>query len=153
MLCMFKHAHNVKEMHANECVADDMETIIVNVNEEETIEVDSKVEDIVTVDYNNEEIVVDIHEENIVVTNTSDELLVKASLQLGNVNKDIFKCSICDFASARKNDLKDHKTTIHKWCFICFSSYMNQDHLKKHFKRAHSKKIGCLELILGEAPR
>ena len=150
MLCMFKHAHNVKEMHANECVTvvDDMETIIVNVNEEETIEVDANVEDILTVNYNNEEIIVDIHEENIVVINTSDELLVKdidslatASLQHVNVNIDIFKCSICDFASARKSDLKDHKTTIHNWCFICFSSYTNQEYLKKHFKRAHSKKM------------
>ena len=121
-------------MHASECVtvADDMETIIVNVNEEETIEVDAKVEVIVTVDYNNEEIVVDIYEENIVDTKTSDELLVTASLQLVNMNKDIFKCSICDFASARKNDLKDHKTRIHNWCFICFSSYTNQYHLKKN---------------------
>ena len=131
---MFKHAHNVDKMNDNECVivVNEIEAIIVDVNEEETIELGANVEDIFTVNCNNEEIVVDIHEENIVVTNTSDELLVKdidslatASLQHVNVNIDIFKCSICDFASARKSDLKDHKTTIHNWCFICFSSYTN----------------------------
>ena len=50
-----------------------------------------------------------------------------------------FKCRMCDFASARKTDLKNHKKTIHHWCFICFSSYTSQENLKDQFCNDHIK--------------
>ena len=66
---------------------------------------------------------------------------------------DIYKCKICDYATKRKGYFNDHKTTSHNWCFICYSSYTSQDDLKKHFKKSHSKALGCLEGKIGKAPR
>ena len=31
-----------------------------------------------------------------------------------------FKCEVCDFISARKTIIKDHKESTHNWWSICF---------------------------------
>ena len=113
-------------------------------------------EDIVTVD--TEIMVMDVHEEERVDQVENIDMKDKFDTALPNraevwYQDNMLKCNICDFASARKSEISDHKTTIHSWCYICFSSYTSQEHLMNHFRRAHSKKIGCLELILGAAPR
>jgi hypothetical protein len=51
-----------------------------------------------------------------------------------------FKCDKCDFASARKTFVNDHKVAIHNWCSVCYSNFSNQEKLKKHTKKQHSKK-------------
>jgi hypothetical protein len=49
-----------------------------------------------------------------------------------------FKCEICDFVSASINFIKEHKATTHNWCTLCFSSFKNQERLKKQIKDLHS---------------
>ena len=108
-------------------------------------------------------VVVDIHEDEIVTvesaketieTNVSEDIVINEPVEDTAIpSKDYpFKCRMCDFASARKTDLKNHKKTIHHWCFICFSSYTSQENLKNHFFNDHSKKQEDLELALGKAP-
>ena len=68
-------------------------------------------------------------------------------------SSNILRCKKCDYATKRKGYFNDHKTTSHNWCFICYSSYTSQDDLKKHFKKSHSKALGCLEGKIGKAHR
>ena len=83
--------------------------------------------------------------------------MLRSCIKTSQVNDDpnsiFFKCKMCDFASARKIDLRNHMKTSHYWCFICFSTFTSQDKLKDHFFKVHSKKEGDLELVLGKAPR
>ena len=51
-----------------------------------------------------------------------------------------FKCDKCDFASAGKASLDDHKVITHNWCSVCYSNFSNQENLKKHMKKRHGKK-------------
>ena len=98
-----------------------------------------------------QEVVADVHEDEIV---TVDSVIDTIETDVSeDIAKLAFKCRMCDFASARKTNLKNHKKTIHHWCFICFSSYSSQENLKNHFLNAHSNKQEDLELALGEAPR
>ena len=147
ILCMFKHAHD-PEVHEKEMLTVDnkIEKNVIHLDEEKTrtpeiTVIDVHVEDIVTVD--------DAMDTDMMENDDEQDTNI---LETEFLNEELVKCKICDFASARKSDLKDHKTTIHNWCFICFSSFNSRQHLKNHFKRAHSKTLGCLELILGEAP-
>ena len=52
----------------------------------------------------------------------------------------LFICEICDFASARKDTIENHKELIHNWCPQCCSSFEKKNKLKKHFKDVHSTK-------------
>ena len=58
--------------------------------------------------------------------------------QVNNSGK-MIKCEVCDFRSARKSDVMDHKTETHNWCHICFSSFVTQDRLKEHLRKKHNK--------------
>ena len=51
-----------------------------------------------------------------------------------------FKCEICDFVSARKTSIMEHKESMHNWCLLCFSSFKIKQKLKKHVKDLHSDK-------------
>ena len=53
---------------------------------------------------------------------------------------DMFKCEICDFASARQKIIEDHKELFHNWCPRCYSSFDSQRKLKSHVKNDHSDK-------------
>ena len=57
-----------------------------------------------------------------------------------NSKEELFKCDKCDFASARKDDINDHKESYHNWCSTCLSSFVFQESLKKHIKKEHSEK-------------
>ena len=57
-----------------------------------------------------------------------------------HVNETRFKCDKCDFSSERKTILNDHKVVNHNWCSVCYSNFSNQENLKKHIKKRHSKK-------------
>ena len=133
---MFKHEQPVTEVFEEEfadvvTVNEDTEIIVTDIHEEERVDQDE------TIDMKD--------------TNKFDAVLANRAEVCYQDN--LLQCNRCDFASARKREISDHKTTIHSWCYICFSSYTSQEHLMNHFRRAHSKKIGCLELILGAAPR
>ena len=61
-------------------------------------------------------------------------------------SREDFKCGMCDFASARKSDLIDHRISSHNWCNICFSSFVFQESLQNHIKKMHSDQGSCLVL-------
>ena len=61
--------------------------------------------------------------------------------QVENITSDeLFKCEICDFASARQKIIEDHKELFHNWCPRCYSSFDSQRKLKSHVKNDHSDK-------------
>ena len=61
--------------------------------------------------------------------------------QVDNYSSDeLFKCEICDFASARQKIIEDHKELFHNWCPRCYSSFDSQRKLKSHVKNDHSDK-------------
>ena len=139
-LCMFKHddviSSNAEKSQISE---ENVQTIVVDIHEDK----------IVTVDIENIETNVS---EEVVVSDIIEDSVTKYLNQTVS-NSMVFKCKVCDFASARKTDLKNHKKTIHHWCFICFSSYTCKENLKDHFTNAHSKNLEDLDLALGKAPR
>ena len=47
---------------------------------------------------------------------------------------DLFKCEMCDFASARQEIIENHKELLHNWCAVCFSCFDSQKKLKSHVK-------------------
>ena len=135
ILCMFKHESEIDINNEESKVSDNtVHEIIVDVHKEEMVTVDE------TFDLNERDV------EEFVICETIEEVVPVSKLLP-------FKCKMCDFASACKSDLKNHKKTIHNWCFICFSSFVSQDKLKDHFVKAHSEKEGDLDLALGKAPR
>ena len=141
LLCMFKHESVICLDAEDDNISDKtVQTIIVDVHEDEIVTVDSVIETNVS--------------EELDVIETIDNAISGREYSNPSVyNLLAFKCKMCDFASARKTELKNHKKTIHHWCFICFSSYTCQQNLKDHFLDAHSKNPEDLELALGEAPR
>ena len=52
-----------------------------------------------------------------------------------------FKCEACDFTAVSKDDVNKHKTVIHNWCDICFSSFVTQERLNLHLKKKHNKML------------
>ena len=36
---------------------------------------------------------------------------------------ELFRCEICDFASAMKNIIENHKELLHSWCKQCEASF------------------------------
>ena len=71
------------------------------------------VEDIVTVNEDTEIIVIDVHEEARV---EQHEFYTAIPNRAEAWYQDkMSKCNICDYASARKGEISDHKTTIHNW--------------------------------------
>ena len=98
----------------------------------------------------------DVHDEDIVVISNKiiekEVLVIEETIETvessekDNLNQAFlvsnflfFKCEMCDFASARKTELRNHKKQVHNWCFICFSSFVCQQNLKDHFYQVHSK--------------
>ena len=98
---------------------------VIDVSKEETIvQVDVHAEEIVTIDIVDETtqtIETNIDEfviSEIVEDSEQDNALSSKTFTVDNLKK--FKCKMCDFASESKSDLKNHKKTIHNWCFLCF---------------------------------
>ena len=145
ILCMFKHENVISVIKETNNISEvTVQQVVVDIHEDEIVTVDSVIE---TIETNvSEEVVVN----DIPVDSEPDNAISgkKYSFKLLP-----FKCRMCDFASARKTDLKNHKKTIHHWCFICFSSYTSEDNLKNHFTNNHSNNKEDLVLALGEAPR
>ena len=112
--------------------------------------------------------IADVHDEQIDTVDTVIEIIekdieeiiiIKETIETAKIcepivedNSLFFKCKQCDFASARKTNLRNHKKQIHNWCFICFSSFTSQDNLKDHFYQAHSENKADLDLVTGKAP-
>ena len=137
---MFKHVEVIDESKE--------ETIVhVDVHEEEIVTIDIVDETTQTSETNVDENIIS----EIVDDSEQDNALSSKPFPVDNLKK--FKCKMCDFASESKSDLKNHKKTIHNWCFLCFSSFMCQENLKDHFLKVHSKIEAELDLALGKAPR
>ena len=105
IMCMFKHEQPVTEVFEEEfadvvTVNEDTEIIVTDIHEEERVDQD---ETIVMKD-----------------TNKFDTVLPNRAEVCYQDN--LLQCNRCDFASVRKREISDHKTTIHSWCCICFSS-------------------------------
>ena len=148
--CMFKHKKK------DEPVENEFDKIFEEVDKTKHSKCDEKKEE-----SEKDVTVANIHEDEIVTvdsvidnieTNVSEDVVVYEIMEDTVTEYLAFKCKMCDFASARKADLKNHKKTIHHWCFICFSTYACQQNLKDHFSNAHSKNQEDLVLALGKAP-
>ena len=71
----------------------------------------------------------------------ANETFINLSQIDKNHSYHLFICEICDFASARKDTMENHKELIHNWCPQCFSSFEKKNKLKKHLKYyVHYKK-------------
>ena len=126
--CMFKH----------ECNA---ETNEINVNEEESVTGD----DI---------FVIDDQEEFIGQDNETSERTFLNPSQDDEISCDeMINCEMCDFVSARKTDMMNHKNSSHNLCHICSSKFIFQESLKNHMKKMHNYKEGLSGPQSGEAPR
>ena len=55
-------------------------------------------------------------------------------------NESIFKCLHCDFKTATKRDIVEHKRESHNWCSFCFSTFNSQEILEEHVNTNHSTK-------------
>ena len=137
--------------------ADTPRTIVVDIHEEEIVTVES-VDEIIQISVENVEKTVSSKETIETVEESEpvkqDDAVSSRKSQLYAESSSIFfKCKMCDFAAARKTNLRNHKKTSHNWCFICFSTFTSQDDLKDHFYKVHSKNEEDLELALGKAPR
>ena len=53
---------------------------------------------------------------------------------------EVFRCEICDFASAMTEIIDNHKELIHNWCIQCDTSFSSQKKLKTHIKNLHGDK-------------
>ena len=42
-------------------------------------------------------------------------------------NENVFKCLQCDFETATKGDIVEHKRESHNWCSFCFSTLSSQE--------------------------
>ena len=129
LLCMFKHEIETAE----EKIENDVN--IIEILETEIIEEESEtaVEEIKIVNVDEQDDV----ELNDEISNCT---FINPSQADQNLNDLKFKCDKCDFASARKAFVNDHKVAIHNWCSVCYSNFSNQEKLKKHTKKQHSKK-------------
>ena len=133
-LCMFRHESVADE--ANDDSDQTSKIIIADVHDEQIETVDTVIE---IIEKDIEEII--IIEETIETAKICEPIVEDNSL--------FFKCKQCDFASARKSNLRNHKKQIHNWCFICFSSFTSQHNLKD---QAHSENKADLDLVTGKAP-
>ena len=131
LFCMFRHEIEIAEEQVNisEMIGIDVVNII-EIVETETIEGDS------------EEKIVNIDEPDDVELNNevSNCTFVNPSQTDQHVNEARFKCDKCDFSLERQTILNDHKVVNHNWCSVCYSNFSNQENLKKHIKKRHSKK-------------
>ena len=109
-------------------------------------------------------IIVDVHDDGIETIESVNDILERNITEIVIIEETIettdkaepieevllvFKCKLCDFASARKTGLRNHKKQIHNWCFLCFSSFTCQEKLKDHFYQVHSEDR---DLVTGKAP-
>jgi hypothetical protein len=143
MYCMFRHEFDVNSEHVNvleDIQNDDMlihENSVTEVIEKEIV--DEEVSNIVDVDD-----IDDMEQETDIPNNTFLNPSQDDKLPSGK----LLKCELCDFASARKICMNDHKETNHNWCSTCYSSFSSQDNLKKHIKKKHSEKARLTGLTL-----
>ena len=134
MLCMFKHENepNVE----NEVEENIEKNELVNSVDITTHEELCKIVDIDDLD--------DIEQEN-----ETGNMTFQNPSQVDNpISAKVFKCEMCDFASARRIEINDHKEAYHNWCSSCFSSFENQEDLKKHNKKKHKENSRLTGLTL-----
>ena len=135
-LCMFKHEAAEKESDDSDITS---QIIIVDVHNEETVDIGNNIVE-------KEVLVI---EETIETVESSEKDNLNQAFLVSNFL--FFKRKMCDFASARKTEVRNHKKQVHNWCFICYSSFVCQENLKDHFYQVHSEND--LELVIGKAPR
>ena len=84
--------------------------------------------------------ILDVDEED--VTNDENEISNKTfnnPSQVGKSDKsdEIFRCEICDFASAMRDIIVNHKEILHIWCTQCDLGFTSQKKLKNHITNLH----------------
>ena len=50
---------------------------------------------------------------------------------------EVFRCEICDFASAMTDIIDNQKELIQNWCIQCDTSFSSQKKLKTHIKNLY----------------
>ena len=136
LFCMFKHEiETAEEQGSIEETIENDDVNFIEIIETEIIEVESDnvVENIKIVNVDEPDDM-DLNEE------ISNSTFIKPSQADQNLNDKKFKCDKCDFASARKASIDDHKVVTHNWCSVIYSNFSNQENLKKHMKKRHGKK-------------
>ena len=100
-----------------------------------------------------------VHVENVKIFDVEDEIienrlcdknteatddnseLEKTEVKSNSIHEQIagsFPCKICDVAAKSRQELANHKISIHNWCNKCFSTFDSQDKLKNHSTK-HTK--------------
>ena len=59
-------------------------------------------------------------------------------------NENVFKCLQCDFETATKGDIVEHKRESHNWCSFCISTLSSQEKLEEHVNTNHTLKV-CMQ--------
>ena len=113
-MCMFRH----------DIFEEIIEKNVVNADQSEILDVNDEDED-ETIDHESEISNKTFNNPSQVDKSSSDKL---------------FKCEICDFASAMKDTIENHKELIHNWCTQCDASFSSQKKLKCHIKNLHCDK-------------
>ena len=148
--CMFKHEFEIKEViseETNEIAVDKNEvvdeadaiTVIVDVDVHENI-IDCESMEIKEKSKN-------VKEDDVEIDILEASNNIGAVLNVSNVNnadntsggKLIFDCQLFNYQAEKKYDITSHLEDIHNWCYICFSTFDNQENLKKHVQTNHCK--------------
>ena len=135
MYCMFRHECNTISEDVN---------VLEEIQNGDMLDRENSVTEIIVEDILDEEAsnivdvddIDDVEQENDIPNTT----FLNPSQDDKLPNGKLLKCKLCDFASARKICMNDHKETNHNWCSTCYSSFSSQDNLKKHVKSKHSEK-------------
>ena len=119
--CMFKHDYNGDDN--GDDIMPDNDDVIENIECEDSEDEESEILNVNDVDE---------------TTDHENEIPNRTFINPSQCDKDssgeLFKCEMCDFASARNDTIKNHKEVIHNWCPHCYSSFNSQKILKNHMK-------------------
>ena len=156
--CMFKHECQDKEIETVETEKDVAEYDVAEDIIEITVDKNEAVNDAdaisVIVDVDVHENIIDcdsmeINEKSENMKEVEDEITnnIGADLNLSKINnidntsggKRIYACQLCNYQAEKKYDITSHLEDIHNWCYICFSTFDNQENLKKHVQSNHCK--------------
>ena len=58
------------------------------------------------------------------------------------------KCEMCDLKLKNTTDLREHKTEVHNWCYMCYSTFESQQKLTSHNNMVHSENNVALNLTM-----
>ena len=99
-----------------------------------------KCEDIMVI--HRKSVVVDEEDERNYHENEISNRTFNSPSQIDKSSSDeVFRCEICDFASAMTEIIENNKELIHHLCIQCDASFTSQKKQKTHIKNLHCDKF------------